>query len=127
MCSDKQCQENVHMWPVKPAKESDPMQSVTRPINMKSTRPKMLQSSNKQYVYEEDLVKSVCSDKNFHENQSINMQPVKPATNVQSVTNTRNKRLYSNKNCQSDRCFKKKCPKRPMCGNDKNCQSTQCM
>ena len=68
MCSDKQCQENVHMWPVKPAKESDLMQSVTRPINMKSTRPKMLQSSNKQHVYEESSVKSMCSDKNFHEN-----------------------------------------------------------
>ena len=30
------------------------------------------------------------------------------------------------KNCQSDRCFKKKCPVRPVC-NGKNCQSANNM
>ena len=35
--SDKNCQEspNVHMWPVKPAQESNHMQSVTRSSNIK--------------------------------------------------------------------------------------------
>ena len=49
MCSDKQYQKMtcVHMCPVKPAKESHNMQSVTRSNNMKSTEPKILQSSNK--------------------------------------------------------------------------------
>ena len=40
---DKKCQ--VNMWQVKPAKESSHMQSVRR--------PEMLQSSNKQHIYEE--------------------------------------------------------------------------
>ena len=55
---DKNCQEtpNSHMQPVMPAKESSHMQSVRR--------PEMLQSSNKQNIYDKCPVKSMFSDKN---------------------------------------------------------------
>ena len=65
ICSDKNCQEtpNVHMLPVKPAKESNIMQSVTRSSKMKSIEPEILQSSSKQ----KNPVKqgSMYSDKKF--------------------------------------------------------------
>ena len=59
---DKNHQEspNVHMWPVKLAKGSSHMQSVTRANNMKSIGPEMLQSGNKQHIYEECSVRTVC-------------------------------------------------------------------
>ena len=39
-------------------------------------RPEMLQSGNKQHIYEECQVKSMCSDNNC---QDTYMQPVKPS------------------------------------------------
>ena len=90
---------------------------------MKSTRQKVLQSSNKQHVYEEDSVKSVCFDKNCQENQNINMWPVKPAMNMQlpkPAIPYRYTRLCSDKNCQSKRCYKKTDQVRSVC-SDNNC------
>ena len=79
VCSEKKCQD-THMQSVKPAMKINHMQSVTRSSNMKSSRPQMLQSSNKQHTYEKNPVKqgSMCSDKNCQETKLTNMQPVKP-------------------------------------------------
>ena len=81
VCPDTNCQEtpNIHIWPVKTAKESNYMQSVTR------------------------------------------------SSNGKSVELTSYKKMCSDKNCQSTRCYKKKSSVTPMYGNDKNCQSTQNM
>ena len=74
ICSDKNCQEtpNVHIWPVMLAKESNNMQSVTRPSNIKpemkrsSSIQSMLRPAKLQSKYKKnDQVKSVCSEKNF--------------------------------------------------------------
>ena len=42
-------------------------------------RPDMLQSSNKQHIYEECPMKSVYSDKNCQEMPNFHMWPVQPA------------------------------------------------
>ena len=97
---------------------------------MESTKQEILQSSKKQHIYEDCPVKSyVCSDKNCQEMQNINMWPVKPSMDMllpKPAVPYQYKRLCSDKNCQSTRCFKKKCPVRPMC-EDKNCQSAKPM
>ena len=101
VCSDKQCQEfqNVHMQPVKPAKELNHMQSVTRSSNMKSIKPEILQSSSKQKkpVKQE----SVCCDKNHQ----VNMWPVKPEMDMWSREPAMKQPTYKfnqdDKNCQS--------------------------
>ena len=71
------------MQPVKPAKESNFMWSVTRSNNMKSIEPDMVQSSKKQHIYEECSVKSVCYDKNCQDTKF--KWPVKPASDMQSM------------------------------------------
>ena len=55
------------------------------------------------------------------------MQPVKPEKSsimqlLKPPVAYKYKRLCSNKNCQSTRCYKKECPVRPVC-NDRNYQS----
>ena len=97
---EKNCQVNTQ--PVKSAKELSHMQSVKR--------PNMLQSSNKQYIYEECPVKSMCSDKNCQETQSINVWPVKPSMDMwlpKPAVPYKYIRFCSDKNCQSTRCYKK--------------------
>ena len=68
---DKNCQEtpNVYMWPVKPAKEANHIQSVTRSSNRKSVELEILQSSFKPG-------NPVCSDKNCPHTKF--MWPVQP-------------------------------------------------
>ena len=87
VCSDKQCQEtpNVHMWPVKPAKESNYMQSVTRSSSMKTIEPEILQPSSKQNNPVKQ-VKSVCNNKNFQTTQHIHMCTAMESDDMQSVT-----------------------------------------
>ena len=54
------------------------------------------------------------------------MRPVKTAMGMQSVTNTKYKRLWNDKNCQVTRCNKKKNPvKQESIYSDKKCQETQ--
>ena len=103
------------------------MWSVTSSSNIESIEPEMLQSSNKQHVHGESPVKSVYSDKNYQETQTINMWPVKPKMNMWSmprpaklqskykkrwlpkpVVPYQYTRLCNDKNCQSTWCFKKK-------------------
>ena len=82
-----------------------------------------------------DKVKSVYSDNNCLEIQNVNMQPKKPINHMWSVTKTSVVQLskpameqsmyklnQDSKNCQSDRCFKKKYPLRLVC-DDKKCLS----
>ena len=96
------------MWPVKSAKDRQ------------TNRPAVpIQMSKQQIMPQED-------DKNCQGNQNINMWPVKPEMDMwlpkPAIT-----RLCSDKNCQSTRCFKKRCPVRPMYVYDKNCQSANNM
>ena len=134
---DKNCQEtlNVHMQPVKPAKESNHMQSGTRSSNMMSIEPETLQSSFKQNnpVKQE----SMCFDKNCQ----VNMQPVKPEMDMQSKEpqssfKKKHVPLCSDKNCQSTRCYQKseytKCDKKCQftqkhCYDYKKCRYTKCL
>ena len=111
---------------MQPVKLTMDMQSVTRSSNMKSTRSKMLQSSNKQNVYEEETEKYVCSD-NCQENQNINMWPVKPAMNMQlpkPAIPYKYTRLCSDKDCQFTRCYKKKDQVKSVCSGN-NCLEIQ--
>ena len=69
----------------------------------------------------------VCSEKNCQDTKF--KQPVKPAMDMQSREpemqssfKMKHVTLCSDMNCQSTRCYKKKCPVRPVYGNDKNCQ-----
>ena len=78
------------------------------------------------------------NDKNCQEILNVQMRPKKPLSHMQSVTKTSimwlpkpameistYKLNQESENCQSPKCFT--CPVRPMCGDDRNCQSTQCM
>ena len=71
----------------------------------------------------------VCDDKNGQSTKCVNMWPVKPTMDMQSVEqaiqSSHKKALCSDKNCQSTTCYKKKYPRRSVC-EDKNCQSTLC-
>ena len=69
-----------------------------------------------------NLIRNLFSDKNFQENQNINMQLVKPPMDMwlpKPAVQYKYQRLCRDKNCQSTRCYKKyedtKC--------DKNCQA----
>ena len=69
----------------------------------------------------------VCGDdKNYQPTQCINMWPVKPTMDMQSVGPATYKKMCSDKNCQSTRCYKKNSPVRQVC-NDKNHQSDKAM
>ena len=100
---NKNCQaENVNMQPVKPQID----------VQVKKHIP--LHKENK----------LLCYDKNCQEIK----RPRKPRSVMQSVTKEENTdmwlpqpaRLCSDKNCQSTRCYKNTCTRRPM--YDKNCQ-----
>ena len=120
VCSDKKCQETKLMCPMKPKMD---MQSIPRAAKLQCTYKK------------KDQVKSMCSDKNCQEIPNVQMRPKKPIIHIRSVTKINDiwlpkpavsyqyRRLCSDKNCQCTRCYKKKSPKRPMCGDEKNCQS----
>ena len=54
------------------------------------------------------------------------MQPVKQEMDMQ-LPKPANTRLCSDKNCQTTRCLKNKCPLRSMYIYDKNCQSANNM
>ena len=75
--------------------------------------------------FESQSAVKMCSNKNCQEN--INMQPVMPEImNVQlpkPAVLYKYRRLCSDKNCQSTRCYKKKSAMRPMHTYDKHCQS----
>ena len=118
--SDKKCQGNVHMQPLKLAKESNHMWSATSSSNMKLIE----QSSSK----EKNPVKqgSMCSDRNCQENQNIPMQPVKPATktnHIQSVTRSSNKKANKPEMIQSGNKehIHGESPVKSVC-SDQNCQ-----
>ena len=68
------------------------------------------------------------SDKNCQETKLIHMWSLKPEKSSikwlpKPAVPDQYKKLCSDKNCQSTRCYRKKHPVRPMCGDDKNCQS----
>ena len=115
VCSDKNCQDTMFMWPLQPAKkESCYMRSMPRPVNLKSEYKKK---------------KSVYDDKNCQSTQGVHMHTAMQPSNMQlpkPATPSSCKKLCSYKNCQSTRFYKKKCPVRPVC-TDKNCQSGKCM
>ena len=98
--SDKKCQENIDMQPVK------------FQMDMQSKKLANLQSTYKK----KDQVKSICSDKNCHEIPNVQMRPKKPISHMQSVTKINDMqlpqpaitRLCSDKKCQSTGCYKKK-------------------
>ena len=76
----------------------------------------------------------MCSEKNCQEIQCVNMQPLKPEMSMeskepamQSGFKKKHVPLCSDKNCQSTRCYKRKSPVRPMCPDDKICQSANNM
>ena len=62
----------------------------------------------------------------LQENEVITMWPVMPELNMW-LAKPAIRRLYSDNNCQSKRCYKKKSPGRPMYDYDKNCQSANMM
>ena len=123
---DKKCQSTQCMWQKKPTNH---MQSE-------------LQSSKKQYIYEECSVRTVyddnkcqsiklykklmCSDKNCQD--TTFMQVVKPEMDMQSKEpqssfKKKHVPLCSDKNCQYTRCYNKKNPvKQGTTFSDKNCQ-----
>ena len=70
--------------------------------------------------------KSMYSDKNYQENEIINMQPVMPELNMW-LSKPAIRRLCSDNNCQSTKCYKKMSPVRPMYSQDKNCRSANMM
>ena len=66
--------------------------------------------------------------KNCQETKLIHMWLLKPEKSsikwlLKPAVLDQYKRLCCDKNCQTTRCYRKKCPVRPMCGDDKNCQS----
>ena len=69
-------------------------------------------------------MKTVCSDKNCQETQSINMCPVKPPMDMQSREPAMKQSTWKfnqdDKNCQSTKSIKSVC-------DGKNCKSTQCV
>ena len=76
------------------------------------------------------VINHLCDDKNCQVSRYVHIWPVKPAkksNNLQSVEpaiQSSYKKLCSDKNCPSTRCYKKM---NQVCGDDKNCQSTQYM
>ena len=84
----------------------------------------------------QETKQSVCEGKKCPSTQCSDRKPVMKNNDVQSrepAIETKSS-LCSDKNCQSTRCFKKftrcvntKGPVRPMCNDDKNCQSVQFM
>ena len=122
-------------------------------VNMKSQKPSLREEWFKKpatmykYKYkkhQEEVIcydkqcqetkRSVCEGKKCPSTQCSDMKPVmknkdvwsrEPATEAKSS-------LYRDSYCQSTRCFKKatrcsytKSPQKPICGDDKNCQSPQ--
>ena len=76
--------------------------------------------------------KTVCEGKNCPSTQSSVIWPVKPTMKNEDLqlrepATKSSSSLCSDKNCHSTRCFKKitRSLMRPMCGDDKNCQTTQ--
>ena len=126
------------MWPVKSARD---MWSIPRPAKPQSKYKKKDQVKANQVSMSDDkncklpkFIKSVSSDTNCKDNRNGNMWPVKLQMDMQSkepAMQSSFKKKYvplcSDKNCQSTRCYKKKSPKRPMCGDNKNCQSANIM
>ena len=84
------------------------------------------------YVHDDQMCQpTVYSDKNCQGTKHIHMWPLKPENSsirwlLKPAVPYQYKRLCSDKNCQSTRCFKKKCPVRPVC-DDKSCQSANLM
>ena len=117
---NSQADKSAQMWTVKPAMNSVHMQSnrPAVPIQEKMSMQKIVPQGDDKNCQSTKCYKKV--DKNC---QTTNMQPVKPAMDIQSVTNTSYKRLCSDKNCQSTRCYKKKDQVKSVC-SDKNCQET---
>ena len=75
---------------------------------------------------------TVCEGKNCPSTQSSDMWPLKPAMKYEDLwlrepATKSSSSSCSDKSCHSTRCFKKiiRSPMRPMCGDDKNCQTTQ--
>ena len=76
---------------------------------------------------------NVCSDKNCQEALNVYMQPMKSTKKISNymwlpkpaIQCSYQISLCSDKNCQPTRCYKKKCPMRPVC-DDKNCKSAKC-
>ena len=132
---DKNCQANksAHRQPVKSAMDMQSNGSAV-PIQYKMSKQQITAQEDDKNCQvtrcnkkknQLKQVKSMCFDRNCQ----VNMRPVKPEIDMQlpkPAIPYKYKRLCSDKNCQSTRCFKKKCPVRPVC-DDKNCQSANIM
>ena len=104
------------MRPKKPKKDMQPEKPA------KDNKLQKLKEDDKSYQSRKNVKSKddrlLCSDKNCQEIK----RPRKPRSNMQSVTKETDMqlpkpaRLYSDKNCQSTRCYslKKKCPVRPV-------------
>ena len=69
-------------------------------------------------------------DKSCQENENIDMQSVANTDHMQlpkPAVLHKYRRLCSDKNCQSTRCYQKRSPMRPIQKYDKNCQSANMM
>ena len=122
----------MHMW----SKEHT-MQSSFRKKHLPLCKDKNCQST-RCYRKKNPVRPMYDNDKNCQEILNVQMRPKKPISHMLSVTKTSVTQLpkpameqsiyklnQDIKNCQSPICFK--CPVRQMCGDDKNCQSTQCI
>ena len=116
---DKNCHHTKIKQPVKPAID---MQPVTKPAKVQSKYKKKDQVKFNQVSMSDDMncqvnMNPVCSDKKCQD--TMFLQTVKPKMDIQlpkPAVPYQYKRLCSDKNCQSTRCYKKK-------NSDKNCQS----
>ena len=105
------------MWQVKPAMDmwsNRPAAPIHYKISMQQIVPQEDDKNCQSTKYNE----SVCSVKKCKENQTINMQPLKPPMNMwlpKPAVPCKYTRLCNDKNCRSTRWYKKMC-------SDKNCQ-----
>ena len=121
---DNICQENVHMWPVEPVKESNHMQSVTRSSNTKSLESACDKNCQAIRCHDKICQSNVCSDKNCQDTRF--MQPEMNMWSKKLLSRSKKKHvpLCNDKNCQSTRCYNKQDQVKFVC-SEKNCPETQ--
>ena len=153
VCADKKCQATKCYKKVAKNCQITNMQQLKSEMDMQSKEPAMQSSFKKKHISlckdkncqstwcygKKSPVRPVYSnDKNCQEIPNVQMRPKKPLSLMQSVTKisvmwlpkpameqSTYKLNKDNKNCQSPKSSKY--PVRPVCGDDKNCPSTQCM
>ena len=118
----------VNRWPQKPSLKDKQFKKPATMYKYKKYQGEVIFDDKKH----EALKKTVCEGKNCSFTQSSFMQPVKSAIQNEDLqlrqpATKSSSSLCSDKNYHSTRCFKKitRGPMRLMCGDDKNCQTTQ--